>query len=73
MHIYPALYMWFLQARCGLLFTIINHNHTQSINIGVYGHISHRIDVVAMTFYKKTREMQNNVSAKESGIMSPTE
>ncbi len=23
----PALYMWFLQARCGLLFTTINHNH----------------------------------------------
>ncbi len=23
--------MWFLQARCGLLFTIINHNHNQPI------------------------------------------
>ncbi len=23
----PALYMWFLQERCGRLFTIINHNH----------------------------------------------
>ncbi len=23
--------MWFLQARCGLLFTIINHNHNQTI------------------------------------------
>ncbi len=22
--------MWFLQARCGLLFTIINHNHNQN-------------------------------------------
>ncbi len=26
---HPALYMWFLQARCGLLFTIINHNHNK--------------------------------------------
>ncbi len=23
----PVLYMWFLQARCGLLFITINHNH----------------------------------------------
>ncbi len=26
-----ALYMWFLQARCGLLFTIINHNHNRQM------------------------------------------
>ncbi len=32
----PVLYMWLLQARCGLLFTIINHTYTTSCSaIGI--------------------------------------
>ncbi len=30
-HVFQVIFtnMWFLQTRCGLLFTIINHNHNQ--------------------------------------------
>ncbi len=46
----PALYMWFLQAHCGLLFTIINHNHLP-INFNLTSFSLHKaLNVKMFTF-----------------------